>query len=460
MKSRYKPKTASRKLTIASIIIAFAIYADAQSSGPAAKEPYFVSVFATPPAGLTNPDSITTADGNIYVVYANATNPDGTGGFSTIVEYNPTGKVLGTFNVLGKADGLKYNPFDHKLWALRDEDSNPGLTIIDPKHPDVLSDYTYAQMPPPHGGGYDDVVFLNGEAFISASNPKLNANGQNIFSSIVKVRFSGHMIFLTPILQGNASLFDVTVGGEVISLQSDPDSLKVDSVGDLVLDSQADGDLIFINGAGSPNQAALRLHLSNGTSSQITVDDTVFPTAPSGTIYVVDTAGDTVYAVKSDAFQPGGAYSASDSDGILGKVNLSTGLVTPIVTGMKSPHGALFVSALSDVSVFRSDDLSLQGQSVDVTFKAERTGDVSQQIEVKYVVKDLASDKSDDPQFAGSVKIEADKFNAEFKVPLTSIREILHDGVTEEATVVLESGKGYNVVKPATATIKLKDFAN
>jgi hypothetical protein len=81
MKSRYKPKTASRKLTIASIIIAFAIYADAQSSGPAAKEPYFVSVFATPPAGLTNPDSITTADGNIYVVYANATNPDGTGGF-------------------------------------------------------------------------------------------------------------------------------------------------------------------------------------------------------------------------------------------------------------------------------------------------------------------------------------------------------------------------------------------
>ena len=57
---------------------------------------------------------------------------------------------------------------------------------------------------------------------------------------------------------------------------------------------------------------------------------------------------DTVYAVTGNAFQPGGAYSASDSDGILGKVDLSTGLVTPIVTGMQSPHGALFVPSSED----------------------------------------------------------------------------------------------------------------
>jgi hypothetical protein len=162
-------------------------------------------------------------------------------------------------------------------------------------------------------------------------------------------------------------------------------------IADLVLDSQADGDLIFINAPGSPNQAALRLHLTNDTTSQITVDDTLFPTTPSGTIYVVDTKGDTVYAVTSDAFQPGGAYSASDSDGILGKVDLSTGLVTPVVTGMQSPHGALFVSAVSDVAVFRSDDISLEGLNVDVGFEVKRTGDVSNEIQVQYVVKDLAS---------------------------------------------------------------------
>jgi hypothetical protein len=188
--------------------------------------------------------------------------------------------------------------------------------------------------------------------------------GQNNFPSIVKVRLSGRKVFVTPVLQGNASLFDIATGKKVVSLQSDPDSLKVDSAGDLVLDSQADGDLIFVNAPGSPNQAALRLHLTNGTSSQITVDDTVFPTTPSGTIYVVDTAGDTVYAVKSDAFQPGGAYSASDSDGILGKVDLSTGLVTPIVTGMVTPHGALFVSALSDErDDGQREDVEFQGRS-------------------------------------------------------------------------------------------------
>jgi hypothetical protein len=354
MKIADKTIKSCQKLAIASVIVASALCAEAQSSGPVAKPAYTVSVFAAPPAGLTNPDSITTANGKIYVVYANATNPDGTGGSSSIVEYNATGKILRTFTVIGKADGLKYNPFDHKLWALRDEDSNPGLTLIDPKC-GVETDYTYAQQPL-HGGGYDDIVFSKGETFISASNPILDSNGQNNFPSIVKARLVGYQVFVAPVLEGNATLIDVATGQKVVALQSDPDSLKVDSAGDLVIDSQADGDLIFINAPGSRDQAALRLHLSNGTSTQITVDDTVFPTAPSGTIYVVDTSGNTVYAVRSEAFQPGGAYSASDSDGILGKVDLSTGLVSPIVTGMKSPHGALFVPTVSDVDPSQSDD--------------------------------------------------------------------------------------------------------
>ena len=36
-------------------------------SGPTANEPYTVSVFATAPAGLTNPDDITVADGDIFI---------------------------------------------------------------------------------------------------------------------------------------------------------------------------------------------------------------------------------------------------------------------------------------------------------------------------------------------------------------------------------------------------------
>jgi hypothetical protein len=351
MKNALMPTIGYKKLAIASVIMASALSAHAQAisatSGPVvkAKPPYTVTVFAHAPKGLTNPDSITTAYGKIYVVYANNTPADGSGvgvnNLSVIVEYSPSGQMLRTFQVVGKADGLKYNPFDHKLWALRNEDAKPGLTLIDPTSL-AQTNYTYAQ-PPLHHGGYDDVVFTEKTTFISASNPTTDAKGQNNFPSIVEAYLVGNQVLVKPVFFGNASVVDIVSGNEVVVPQSDPDSLKVDCAGDLVLDSQADGDLIFINAADAANQAALRLHLTNGTIKKITVDDTVFPTAPEGTILVVDTKGDTVYAVKSEAFQPGGAYSASDSDGILGKVDLSTGLVTPIVTGMMTPHGALFV---------------------------------------------------------------------------------------------------------------------
>ena len=56
------------------------------------------------------------------------------------------------------------------------------------------------------------------------------------------------------------------------------------------------------------------------------------------------------------------------------------------------------------------------------------------------------------------LKLRPGKSSAEFRVPIASLREIVEDGVTQEATVILEAGPGYNVVNPATATIKLKDF--
>ena len=123
------------------------------------------------------------------------------------------------------------------------------------------------------------------------------------------------------------------------------------------------------------------MHLTDGTSTQITVDDTVFPSAPSGTILVADTPADIVYAIKSNAYQPGGAYSAASSTtGILGKVDLSTGFVTPVVTGMQSPHGAFFIPAIPEVSIFRDDDLSFNGGSLTAKFVVTRNGDISKDV--------------------------------------------------------------------------------
>lgn len=309
---------------------------------------YSVAVFAKAPAGLTNPDSITTdAQGTIFVAYANGTQPDGTGGNTTIVRFSSAGQVLKTYTVTGKSDGMKYNPSDGKIWCLLNEDANPAVTLIDPAT-GVKTDYTYA-APPVHGGGYDDVVFLKGQIFISASNPNTQPptpktpNGQNVFPSIVKATISGNMISVTPVLMGNATLISISDNAaQVVVQQSDPDSLKVDQSGNLVLDSQADGDLIFLTNPGTPNQFGRVLPLLNGGSTA-TVDDTVFPTSISGTIYLVDTSADVVYAVKSNAFLPNSAFSANGTG--LAQVDLTTGQLTSIVSGMQSTHGALFVPA-------------------------------------------------------------------------------------------------------------------
>jgi hypothetical protein len=77
-----------------------------------------------------------------------------------------------------------------------------------------------------------------------------------------------------------------------------------------------------------------------------------------------------------------------------------------------------------------------QDQNVNVAFEVQRTGDISTEIHVKYVVKDLASEKDDNRTFTGSVQIEAGRSSAEFRVPITNIREIIEDRLTQEATVI------------------------
>ena len=61
--------------------------------------PYTVSVFATSvPHVYFQPDSITVWNGHLFVGYGNNAKPDGSSGFSTIVEYTMDGTVLHKMN--------------------------------------------------------------------------------------------------------------------------------------------------------------------------------------------------------------------------------------------------------------------------------------------------------------------------------------------------------------------------
>src|ERR1700726_4290755 len=166
---------------------------------------YKVSVFAKGNDKYTKPDSIALADGHIFIGYGGPGLPDGSDGKSSyIIEYTMTGAQVHVYSVLGHNDGLKLNPDDGKLYAMQNEDANPNLVIIDPITKQQSSPYQFAAKPA-HGGGYDDMVFLNHKLYISCSNP---ANNPNTEQAIVEAKV-GSLITVKEVLAGNASAIDV-----------------------------------------------------------------------------------------------------------------------------------------------------------------------------------------------------------------------------------------------------------
>jgi hypothetical protein len=310
----------------------------AASAQVVAAAPYTISVFATSIPGVDfAPDSIAVVDGKVFVGYGDGAAPDGSDGkSSTIVEYQLNGDVVTTYTVPGHNDGLRVNPHTHQVWALQNEDASPNLVIIDPKTQTHSTPYTFSSTP--HGGGYDDISFRGNDVFISASNP---ANTPNNGPAIVKAQISGTTVTVTPVLSGTATATDIPTDTPIGLNLQDPDSMIVNPHGDLVLDSQADAELIIVHHPGYTDQSVYHLGLTkNGAAVQI--DDTVFATASHGVILVADRDGETVYAISRNIFSADAAYSATPTS--VAELNQDTGVLTDIVIGMVSPHGMAFIN--------------------------------------------------------------------------------------------------------------------
>lgn len=303
--------------------------------------PYTVSAFATGVAGTyTKPDSIAVLGNHVFIGYGNGVSTTGSDGkSSTIVEYSMNGDVITTFSVLGHNDGLRVNPQTKKLWAMQNEDANPNLVIIDPTT-GMRTVYTFG--PTPHGGGYDDIAFHGNDVFFSASNP---ANNPNLAPAVVKATFNGSTIAVTEALNAGANALDIPSNTPLTLNLQDPDSMIFDQFGDLVLDSQADGELIIVHHLGFTDQSVYHLPLTLGGSST-QIDDTVLATSSHGVILVSDRdAGSDgsgiVYAISRNIFSPGAAYSATPNS--VGALDFDTGVITNVVSGMVSPHGMAFI---------------------------------------------------------------------------------------------------------------------
>jgi hypothetical protein len=300
---------------------------------------YTVSTFATGVAGVYSaPDSIALLDGHIFIGYGNGIAPDGSDGkSSTIVEYKMNGDVVRTYSVVGHNDGLRVNPRTKKLWALQNEDGNPNLVIINPTNGNRT---VYSFGPTPHGGGYDDIAFRGSDVFLSASNP---ANNPNFAPAVVKATIHGSVVNVSEALNASAVATNIPTDAPVTLNLQDPDSMIFNPFGDLVLDSQADAELVVVHHLGFTDQSVYRLKLTTkGAATQ--VDDTIFATSSYGVILVSDRdagAAGVVYAISKNIFSPGAAYTATPNS--VGSLNFNTGVITNVVSGMVSPHGMAFI---------------------------------------------------------------------------------------------------------------------
>lgn len=324
-----------------SILAAVGAASLAAAATPQAAPSYTLSVFATAPSGLSAPDSIAVLDGHVFVGYGDGHQPDGSDGLnSEVVEYTMDGAWVHTFTVHGHNDGLKVNPYTRLLWALQNEDANPNLVIIDPRSG---SQRQYLFGATPHGGGYDDLVFRGCKVYISASNP---ANNPNTQPAIVSARIDEGMVSVAPLLMADSSATDLPTGQSVTLNLQDPDSMTLNPLGDVVLDSQGDQMLIIVAHPGTKMQQVLRLPLSyqgpNGLTP-VETDDTLFITSSQGYILFADKGLNEVFKISRAAFSPGQAYTAADGGPFVGALDMTSGIVTPVVTGLSGPGGMQFV---------------------------------------------------------------------------------------------------------------------
>ena len=90
----------------------------------------------------------------------------------------------------------------------------------------------------------------------------------------------------------------------------------------------------------------MRLPLSYQTAKgplRVETDDTAFATSSEGYILFADKGLNKVFLLQKKAFAPGAAYTAADGGPFVGTLDVTSGLITPVVTGLKNPGGLVFV---------------------------------------------------------------------------------------------------------------------
>ncbi|MBV8527004.1 MAG: hypothetical protein JOZ75_01680 [Candidatus Dormibacteraeota bacterium] len=327
------------------------------------------------PPGSKGPDdiSVLSVDGVdrdrpvLWTAYQNGINPDGTPGTpggptqSTVAGYDArTGELIKTIAVTGKADGLRADTAHHRLVVTVNEDANSTMDVINVATGSVTQ-FSYSPNPESASGngGTDSISFWHGEMYVSHSNPDATTQAA-VYR--VSLDWSTHIASLTALFNDDSSATDAVTGTTAALALMDPDTTAVVPGetprfrGQLMLISQADGEMIFASSPSSP--ALTELKLSDGPTKAFPTGENLPPldgfavaTADAGTLYVVDSKGGngangSITALHTGGWDEGTVFVAEPSDNgnqLIGTLNLHTGKVTPLGNTFANPKELLFV---------------------------------------------------------------------------------------------------------------------
>jgi len=264
---------------------------------------------------LTDPDDITRLGDDLFVGFQNGVGPQGQASSdgnldSTVLELTLAGHPVAQWDVVGKTDGVTADPYTGRVIATVNEDLNSALYVINPEAPSATgaTRYSYSENPLPHNGGTDAISIMHGTIYISASAPGTvgmpapEASYPAVYS--VTLNSSTKVATVAPVFFDEAVATVANAesphfGDPTRLALTDPDSNEVVPEygsrfgNEFMLTSQGDLEQIFLN----PYSASPTTRLSVLSLSQ-SVDDTTWPSDPSGSLYSTDSTNDAVDVVR------------------------------------------------------------------------------------------------------------------------------------------------------------------
>lgn len=355
---------AGKALALAAACTAtLALAAAHANASPTVAAGYSLTTFASPftVAGLNQgiipgasqivsaPDDITVSGNSVFIGWGNNVMSDGSDdGQSVVAQYTLTGQLVNHFNVTGHVEGMAMGN-NGLLYTDENEDGNSALTVINTATGSQMR-YGYPN-PSVHGGGFDGLQFINGNLYASGSNPDNGGDGPGQVNShpvIYQVTANPNSYPATAtamgLVWGNDMATNAVTGQTAQMNVFDPDSLNLTPTGSLLLSNESGAQLTEVTNPGATQSISV-LNLTDASGNPVNTDDTGFATAAHGTLLFSDVKNNVVYALTANnGFTLNQAYSSDKTNHSLDMLNFSTGVLTPIVTGLGGPAGIGFIN--------------------------------------------------------------------------------------------------------------------